>query len=64
MANKDLKLSSHKLKLLDYTTMKFLSTKDGWWYEDNAGIIIVSNSKQLQITWQQLRKALKRKDKK
>lgn len=57
MSKNDLLLHSHK----------FTSTKDAWWYEDNAGIDVMVYPhvvcQHLKISWTAIRAALKRKDK-
>ncbi|MDH3981311.1 MAG: hypothetical protein OES84_00245 [Kiritimatiellaceae bacterium] len=55
MSEKDLKLEPHNV------------TENLWWYEENAGVLIVFEGKngpeQAIISWRSLRNALERKDK-
>ncbi|OHB71903.1 MAG: hypothetical protein A2W23_06545 [Planctomycetes bacterium RBG_16_43_13] len=59
VAEKDLRLTSHKVKN---------DLKDIWWYEENYGFqIFIAATEgviEIKIPWNSIRAALKRKDKK
>ena len=58
MANKDLQLKSHQVKD---------AVRDTWWYEETYGFHILTATSEgvieMNIPWNSIRAALKRKDK-